>query len=144
MNLFNKNTPLEKGVKLPYRTYLLLSWFSAAACMILIGLSTNYPGSDGKAILNCAGCGIVALVSIVRMRLDNNKLIERRDELAYFHQLKTVQTLAVTAICGFVVFIGLSQTHILTFVPLAWYYYCIAFICILYPTIFCYYDRKGE
>lgn len=144
MKLFNKDTPLEKGVKISYRTYIILSCLSTAAMMILMGLSYSYSlNSSEHVYLLYSVSGLVLICSTVMNQYKSKELFEKRDELAYFNQLKTIQVLAYLAIGGLTLFMFLNFLKVIFLIPFMWYFYLIAIVSLLYAVVFYFFDKKG-
>lgn len=145
MKLYHKQSPLQKGAKVSYRTYISLSCMTAAASMILIGLASYFQGEDNRdAYFISSGCLLTVIFNIVRMRLENEKRLEQRDELAYFNQLKSIQILAVLAVVATFLLTAMTQAKIISPAPVRVFCFALAALCIVYTIVFQLFERTGE
>ena len=143
--LYNKRTPLEKGVKIPYRKYLIFSCIFCALFMIMFAIAYSFAESSlNRPILLFAECILMVIYNIPINRLKNRGLLEQTDERSHFNHLKTIQVIAYTGFGGIILLMILTIRNQLPTFTISFFFLLIGFIFLLYAVIFYFYDKKGK
>lgn len=143
--LNNKNTPLERGVKIPYRDYTLLSCIVAGCLMLLLTFAYSYSeNSVYHSIFTLSQSGLVIVFSLTIKRFNDRELIEKKDELSYLNHLKTVRTIAYIAFGTLILFMILSRRYPVPNFTFTFFSLILSIVFFLYAAIFYLIDKKGS